>query len=632
MCGILGYFVLQPSSAIAQRFQRALKRLAHRGPDDHGFERVQAKVGEGFLGHTRLSIIDLSRNGHQPMVSPCGRYILIFNGEIYNYRELRVELVELGFKFESNSDTEVLLAAWIAWREKCLPRLTGMFAFAIFDRIEDSLYCARDPFGIKPFFYYADQGQICFGSEIPALVELGGNAIKPNFQKSYEYLVAGRYDDSADTFFEGVHQLLPGHLMRVNLGSLVSLNISEWWRPRIEESCRLSFADAAENLRAMFLDNIRLHLRSDVRVGAALSGGLDSSAIVCAMRHVEPEMPIHTFSFVARGTSVDEEKWADIVNQHVGAVSHKVLVTPEAWVSDLDDMIRVQGEPFGSTSIYAQYRVYRLAKENGVTVTLDGQGADELLAGYDGYPVQRVRSLIDANRHLDAVRFLRAWGGQWPGRSTSNTLKQLVSPLVPRGLRGVALKAVGREPVPGWLDGAFIKGAAIRPFLYKTDSSGDVPKGRHLMHILRESLTGKGLNALLRHGDRNSMRWSVESRVPFLTANMAEFLLSLPENYLISDGGETKHIFRAAMRGIVPDSILDRRDKIGFQSPERDWLTAARPSIKKILDEAEEVPILNAPVCRDVVGRMLNGQMAFSSLAWRIINYTRWYQLATSGF
>lgn len=631
MCGILGYFVLKHSSGIEQRFHRALKKLSHRGPDDYGLERVQTNAGEGFLGHTRLSIIDLSKYGHQPMFSGCGRYTMIFNGEIYNYRELRVELADLGFKFESNSDTEVLLAAWIAWREKCLLRLTGMFAFAIFDRIEDSLYCVRDPFGIKPFFYYADREQIFLGSEIPALVELGGHAIKPNFQKSYEYLVAGRYDDSTDTFFEGLYQLPPGHLMRVDLGDSVKVNISKWWQPKIEESCHLSFADASERLRAMFLNNIRFHLRSDVPVGAALSGGLDSSAIVCAMRHVEPKLPIHTFSFVARGTSVDEEKWVDIVNQHVGAVSHKVLVIPEDWTSDLDDMIKAQGEPFGSTSIYAQYRVYRLAKEIGVTVTLDGQGADELLAGYNGYPVQRVRSLVDSNHYLGAVRFLHEWG-KWPGRSISNTLRQLVSPLVPPGLRGLALRAVDREPVPVWLNSKFIRENTISPFLYQTDSPLDIPKARHLMHILRESLTGKGLNALLRHGDRNSMRWSVESRVPFLTRDLAEFTLSLPENYLVSNSGETKHIFRAAMRGIVPDSILDRKDKIGFQSPEREWLNAAKPSIKKILEEAEEVPLLNAPACRDVVERMLNGQAVYGGLAWRIINYSRWYRLSTSGF
>jgi len=631
MCGILGYFALRPSSERFQLFQNALKKLFHRGPDDHGFERVQTTFGEGYLGHTRLSIIDLSNSGHQPMVSSCGRYTLIFNGEIYNYRELRAKLVQIGFEFTSNSDTEVLLAAWMAWRERCLERLTGMFAFAVFDRVEETLHCARDPFGIKPFFYYADQGKICFGSEIPALVELIGNDIKPNFQKSYEYLVSGRYDDSEDTFFEGVHQLLPGCLMQVNLSSFNSLNISQWWYPSIEESCSMSFADAAQHLRILFLDNIRLHLRSDVPIGAALSGGLDSSAIVCAMRHVEPDIPIHTFSFVARGTSVDEEKWVDIVNQHVGAVSHKVLLNPEDWISDLDDMIRVQGEPFGSTSIYAQYRVYKLAKEKGVTVTLDGQGADELLAGYNGYPFQRVRSFLETNRYLDAIRFLCQWS-RWPGRSTSNVVKQLISPLVPRGFRGVALRSVGREPVPTWLNGEFVKKAEIRPFLYKNELSSDIPRGRHVMHMLRESLTGKGLNALLRHGDRNSMKWSVESRVPFLAGNVAEFLLSLPESYLISNGGETKHIFRAAMRGIVPDSILDRRDKIGFQSPERDWLTAARPHIEKILDEAEDVPLLNVTACRDIVARMLNGQMDFSSLAWRIINYSRWYRLATSGF
>jgi asparagine synthase (glutamine-hydrolysing) len=631
MCGIIGILSLNVLLDREQNFKEAIKKLSHRGPDDFGYEHIQINAGEGWFGHTRLSIIDLSNSGHQPMISSCGRYTLVFNGEIYNYRELRSELVNLGYEFCSNSDTEVLLNAWIEWGEKCLARLKGMFAFAIFDRSKNSIYCARDAFGIKPFFYYFDKNEICFSSEIPALVKLLEKTIKPNFQKGYEYLVAGRYDDSPDTFFEGVYQLLPGHLMRVTLGTEVRLNTSEWWIPSIAERSDLSFSDAAEKLRKMFLDNIKLHMRSDVPLGAALSGGLDSSAIVCAMRHVEPELPIYTFSFVARGTSVDEENWVDIVNQHVGAIGHKVFVKTDELVADLDDMIRVQGEPFGSTSIYAQYRLYRLAREAGVTVTLDGQGADELLAGYDGYPVQRIRSLIDANRYLDAFRFLRAWS-YFPGRSTSNVLKQLISPLVPQSLLRTALKTVGRNPLPSWLDTNFIKSSGIKPFTYVNDSSRYSPKGRHLMHILRASLKCQGLNALLRHGDRNSMRWSIESRVPFLTTDIAEFLLSLPESFLISDRGETKHIFRVAMRGIVPNAILERKDKVGFQSPEKDWLTDARPLIEKILEDAKYVPILNNQQCIDIVKKMLNGELQYSSLSWRIINYIRWYRLATSGF
>jgi asparagine synthase (glutamine-hydrolysing) len=631
MCGILGYYSLNPFPDLKHSFEKSLKKLFHRGPDDYGYEQIQVKNGEGWLGHTRLSIIDLSKSGKQPMVSVCGRYTLVFNGEIYNYKELRIELTLLGYNFISDSDTEVLLISWIKWREKCLARLTGMFAFAIFDRLEKTIHCVRDSFGIKPFFYYIDKERICFCSEIPPIVNIVDRNIGPNFQRGYEYLVAGRYDNSTDTFFDGIHQLLPGHLMRVSIDSAVTFNISEWWQPSIDEGCNLSFTDAAEKLRDMFLNNVRLHLRSDVPIGAALSGGVDSSAIVCAMRHVEPDLPIHTFSFVARGTSVDEEKWIDIVNHHVGAISHKVQVTPDDWITDLDDMIRVQGEPFGSTSIYAQYRLYKHAKQKGVTVTLDGQGADELLAGYNGYPVQRVRSLIDTNRYLDAIHFLRAWG-QWPDRSISDTLKQLISPLVPPSLLRLTLKAVGRDPFPTWLDIDFIKGGGIQPFLYRSESFNGLPRGRHLSHILRESLKGKGLNALLRHGDRNSMRWSVESRVPFLTAGMAEFLLSLPENYLISDIGETKHIFRTAMRGIVPNKILDRKDKIGFQSPERDWLRAARPAISKILDDVENVPILNNVHCRSLVKKMLNGQIPFNGLAWRIINYVSWYRMAKSGY
>jgi asparagine synthase (glutamine-hydrolysing) len=425
MCGILGTFTHHPLPDQDQRLQSALAALHHRGPDDRGLESFDAVGGRLSLGHARLSIIDLSPGGHQPMHSPTGRYTIVFNGEIYNYRELRQELRALGHAFHTDSDTEVLLATWAQWGTQGLRRLTGMFAFAVYDREARTLTLVRDAFGIKPLFYRIDGGALCFSSEVPSLLELLPAKPELNLQRAYNYLVWGQYDNGSDTFYQGIHHLSPGHWLRIDLQQLAVYRPTDqsvrWWWPSIEERTDLSFEDAAAQLREMFLNSVRLHLRSDVPVGAALSGGVDSSAVVCAMRYLEPDMPIHTFSFVARGSSVDEEAWVDIVNTQVGAIAHKIVVSPEELALDLDDMIRAQGEPFGGTSIYAQYRVFKAAREAGIVVTLDGQGADELLAGYNGYPHGYLRSLLDERRYLEIPAFLSAWAN-WPGRGGKRAL------------------------------------------------------------------------------------------------------------------------------------------------------------------------------------------------------------------
>lgn len=627
MCGIIGGWVPYSfADSLLRSAAVGLSRLAHRGPDDQGRESLTLGDGVLVLNHTRLSIIDLSPGGHQPMHSTDERYTIVFNGEIYNYRELRQELALLGHVFRSDSDTEVLLAGWAQWGKACLPRLRGMFAFAVYDCIEQTLTCVRDAFGIKPFYYHASEEGFLFASEAPALLVLLPNRPALNLQRAYDYLVFGGYDDEEATFFNGVRHLLPGHLLTISLSAAGSPMIERWWWPAITERTDLSFADAADQLRSMFLDNIRLHLRSDVPLGAALSGGVDSSAVVCAIRHVEPDMPIHTFSYVARGSDVDEERWADQINAHVGAISHKIVVAPEELAGDLDDMIHAQGEPFGSTSIYAQFRVFKLARDHSVTVTLDGQGADELLAGYNGYPSPRMRSLVEKRRFVELANFLRAWS-TWPGRSASQGVKALIEPWVPESLRGLAYRVIGRNPAPAWLVTAFFQEHGVEP----NAPGGRAPladeTGRRLVAALRQALTGRGLSALLRHGDRNSMRWSVESRVPFLTTDMAEFLLSLPEPYLISPQGETKHIFRAAMRGIVPDAILDRKDKIGFATPEQTWLRQLDDKVLDWLDAAETLPFLNAAQCRAEVKTIIEGRKRFDFQAWRLVNFCRWAQV-----
>ncbi len=635
MCGIFGCYdsasVLN-SESFDLRLRSAQEHLYHRGPDDQGIEKFLVGSCSGIsagvlaLGHTRLSIIDLSPGGHQPMHSADGRYSIVFNGEIYNYRELRDELITLGHSFHTDSDTEVLLAAWSRWGISALSRFVGMFAFAVYDRQVETLTLIRDAFGIKPLFYKIDNNSISFASESTALLSLLDKQPSFNIQQAYDYLVFGKYDTKASTFYDGVFQLKPGHVHTTDLKSLKSSVQKRWWNPSIEERTDLIFEEAVSIFRKIFLSNIRLHLRSDVSVGAALSGGLDSSAVVCAMRYLEPDMPIHTFSYIARNTVADEEYWVDIVNKHVGAIPHKVFVEPHQIIDDLDALIDLQGEPFLSTSIYAQYRVYSLAQDVGITVTLDGQGADELLAGYNGYPSYVIKSLLDKNQFFRVIRFLNCWS-RWPGRGRLRAFKALLQALLPSNITHFVERFIVWLDVHTWLNIDYLIGEGV--VLTPTPSerlAGDV-RGRRLVAALREALTSNGLPSLLRHGDRNSMRCSIESRVPFLTIELAEFLLSLPESYLLGPDGETKRIFRAAMRGIVPDEILDRRDKIGFQTPEHSWLSAQTQLLDDTVSASKNIPYIYSHNFRSYLHKILFGNKLVRRRIWPLINYIRWLKL-----
>lgn len=623
MCGILGLW--SPTRGQHGRLvEKALHELDHRGPNDRGIEWFETPGGSLALAHTRLSIIDLSAGGHQPMNSPCGRWSMIYNGEIYNYRELRRDLEAAGEVFATASDTEVLLRAWMIWGAAGLKRLTGMFAFAVIDRERHTLSLVRDAFGIKPLFYRRNQRGFAFASESKAITALDSEGPRLNLQRAYRYLVLGSYDDGDDTFLDGIVQLPPAHWLDVDLVDGSHGPPQRWWYPAIAERS-ITFPVAVEELRERFLDSVKLHLRSDVRLGAALSGGIDSSAVVCAMRKLEPDLPIHTFTFVARGSPLDEETWADLVNAKVGADPHKVVVDPAELADDLDDMIRIQDEPFGSTSIYAQYRVFRLVREQGVTVTLDGQGADELLAGYGGYPGPSLNSLLERREFGRLARLAANWS-RGPGRSRRQAALALLGQRVPSRWRRAALALVNRSVSPDWLDDAFLTEQGVEiddPGLARSDEG----RGRRLAETLRTALTGGGLQALLRHGDRNAMRWSVESRVPFLTVPLAEFLLSLPEHYLLSDGGETKHVFRAAMRGIVPDAILDRKDKIGFATPEGAWFAKLAPTVRHWIADAPDLPFVRQDVLQKRFAAVLSGERPLDGMLWRFINFYRWLQL-----
>lgn len=639
MCGILGFFTLDPISEFDQRIKESINALRHRGPDEQTHEQYQVSDGTLVFGHARLSIIDLSPGGRQPKQSSDGRFSLIFNGEIYNYKELRRELESQGVPFHTNSDTEVLLACWKLWGADCLSKLRGMFAFLMLDRQNKTLTCVRDAFGIKPLFYHLNNRSLVIASELRPLLKLIPHKPKLNHQQAIEYLLHDRYDTGEKTFFKGISQLPPGHLMEIHLEELSqtskegkpphSQSAKRWWYPSIEERTDLNFKQASEKLREMFLENIRLHLRSDVPLGAALSGGIDSSAVVCAIRRQEPDLPIQTFSFIARGSPVDEEAWVDLVNSHISATPHKVIIEPGDIANDLDDLIFTQGEPFGGTSIYAQYRVFKLAKDHGIIVTLDGQGADELLAGYHGYHDSRMLSMIERGEFGKLTEFVHGWS-QWPGRSLGYSLRTALRQILPNGVVRLE-RSLRRNPALEWMNQKALDNLGIQNPSLQNGTGNWIRQpqahGRRLAESLRAALTGNGLGALLRHGDRNSMRWSIESRVPFLTNDMAEFVLSLPEHFLVSSKGETKHIFRKAMRGIVPDAVLDRKDKIGFATPEGSWLRVVGEKALGWTQSAERVRFLRPEPMRESLRRVLSGQAPFTQQTWRFLNFCRWLDL-----
>lgn len=634
MCGIFGFIRTSPGPSDPAREKALLGRLLHRGPDDKGVLYVTgggtqisqdpepySDVAAGFL-HRRLSILDLSEAGRQPMSTPDGRYYLSFNGEIYNYEDLRMELERLGHTFHSTGDTEVLLHALATWGTEALPRLVGMFALSLLDTAERKMLLARDFAGIKPLYYSQTSEGFAFASEITPLLDLPGVSRRINPQRAYDYLRHGLTDHGGETTWADVRQLPSCHFMWVDLDRPDRL-IPERYTPAVfqrEES--LSFEQAAEKLRETFLESIRLHMQSDVPVGAALSGGIDSSAVVSGMRHLYPDAELHAFSYIATDPRISEERWIDLVGAHAGLRLHKVSPTPDEMVADLDELIRIQEEPFGSTSIYAQFRVFKLAREAGIKVMLDGQGADELFGGYKLHVAARLASMIRKGEWSRAWQYVRHLKHSPMAGGRLNQVLYAMGMLAPEKVQAPMMRFTGREADPSWLVTSWFEERGVRrsPHQWRSES-------KEVLHeMLRRTFEETSLPMLLRYEDRNSMAFSIESRVPFVTPPLLYFVSSLPESFLIDDRATTKAIFRKAMRGIVPDAILDRRDKVAFATPETEWLARMKPWVESVLgsETINRIPLLDPVVVRESWQNVLNAKTGEWRTVWRWINFVRW--------
>lgn len=558
MCGIFGG-VTDSRGAAQSLLDRSLC-LQHRGPDSEGRIIISSGTATVFGHHYRLAIQDLSQAADQPMESASGRHTIIFNGEIYNIDHLRQMLpTSVQLSLTSTSDTEVLLELWEALGPKALDHLEGMFALAIFDWDQRVLHLARDMFGVKPLFFTFSESSFSFSSEIEPLVE--GPKHQLNARELAEFLILDRYDRHAETVFRGIFQVPPGGSIAVPF-DLPKPNEGAWISERMPELQALDWEDALKLVREEFFRSVELHMIGDAPLAFALSGGLDSSAIVCVARILFPHVPIHTFSYISEDPKQTEEHWIDLVNDKVGAIAHKVRLRD--YQSDVEpfEFSRKQGAPFNNVHFFAQYLVFRAARESGFKVILEGQGGDEILGGYDGYLSARLSKFLSEGHLKAGTAMLRELD-----RSRSEKVNILLSALlrvihpsvfrkstsVIRNIRKIGAPRVERA-------------RAGKLGVMLSTHSQNLPLTDGIRGELWRSATWDLLPRILRHGDRNAMAHGVENRVPFLGQRFARTMLSLPDDYLVGSDGGTKLIFREAMRGVVPDVIIDRKDKKGFEA------------------------------------------------------------------
>ncbi len=594
VCGIGG--IVGGPPAAAATLERMAAEMAHRGPDGQG---IWSDEGAG-LAFRRLAIIDLDERSNQPM--HLGSLHLVFNGEIYNYIELRAELRPLGHAFHTEGDAEVLLHAWAQWGEGALDRFNGMFAFAIWDDASGALTLATDPFAEKPLFYHRRGDRLTFASDVRALRAADPTIGVPDQRALRDYLALAAMPALPATFFADVQRLPPAHLARFVSGAF---ELRRYWTPREVDAPKRP-EEAAEALAELLTDSVRLRLRSDVPVGTSLSGGIDSSAIVSCCARLAGDHRRHAFTAAFDGFARDEWRYASEVAVVAGVeCHHAVRPSFDELLRDLERLVRDQEEPFTSTSIYAQWRVMAAAQEAGVTVMLDGQGADELFGGYAGSDGWALASM--------------GWRAALSGVARDPRLAMplavaLGSPRAPEPL-AVRYRLRGASP---YVTAEAAHAAAREPVAEPTWT----PEGSPLRRALLTQAFRSSLPQLLRFADRNSMAHSIELRLPFLDRRVAEFALSLPAKVLYRDGYR-KQVLRDAVRAEVPAEILARRDKVGYETPEARWFNTAdgRSRIAAILlDGGSDGRLDRQAVERDLA----NGAWRDVGAIWRAVNAELW--------
>lgn len=593
MCAIAGIYSLKGRPLKAQVLSRMNGLMKHRGPDGQGYllvdtqlnkfkyyaqpEEMNCASGNGLntdlaLAHRRLSIIDLSEAGRQPMCSEDGQIWVVCNGEIFNYVELREDLVALGHRFKSRCDTEVIVHAYEAFGVDCVKYFNGMWAFTLWDARKKMLFCSRDRFGIKPYYYYFNGKIFSFASEIKALLLV--NRAQPNERAVFNYLVKsfGFIDVTEETLFQHIYQLLPAHNLIVSAGGI---RCKRYWEAG-ERRLAYSEQEAVEQFRALFVDAVRIRMRSDVQVAGALSGGLDSSAITCVIKKTLNINNYETYSACFDSAEYDERPYIRAVVEDTQFKDNYVFPDSTSLFDVIQKQLWFQDEPFNAMWVHSQWFIYQRAAENGVKVFLNGHGSDESLGGYYPHFPALWAELLRRFHWKKLFQEISSFRARQNGRAlpVSAIARHLFSYYAPARLKELLSKEAD------FLRAAFL--AEQRGNVYRYEN----PQKDLLNRYLYESLFIAPIRGMLHFDDRNSMAHSIEARVPFLDYRLIELVFGLPGAYKLKNG-TNKFILREAMRDVLPPAILQRYAKKGFSSAAPQWFRQEKGYLRNLFNSPE---------------------------------------------
>ncbi len=602
MCGICGFN--WNDEKLCSDMADALK---HRGPDDEGFyfnENIS-------LGHRRLSIIDL-KTGHQPIYNEDKTICIIYNGEIYNYLELRKDL-EIKHKFYTNTDTEVILHAYEEWGKNCLNKFNGMWAFCIYDKNKNILFLARDRFGIKPLYYYFKNNEFIFASEIKAILRHDIERV-PNELLIFDYLMYNIVDHTNETFFKGINKIPKGHFAVFDIKNN-KLNIERYWTLKLSQEDNLG---DERKIKDLFLDSVRLRLRSDVPVGSCLSGGIDSSSIVCTLSKMIDNKNINTFSAIFPGEDIDESEHIKTVIERTGVRANFTTPSGKELMKDIIKFVYHQEEPLTGPGVYTQFRVMKLAHEKRLKVLLDGQGADELLAGYKYFFGYYFKELLKNGKISTLIREVVPY---YKKHRRFYEVGMMLYLFLPYSFKRYMFQRENR----------YVNNHFMREYQKKSTYLKDFIDSKSLNDSLLKHFEYK-LGHLLNWEDKNSMAFSIETRLPFLDYRFVKYLFSLPSSSKIKNG-ETKAIFRKAMKGILPYRILQRQDKLGFATPEDEWIKIPKVSefVRDIINSKrfKERGYFNANYIKKMFEDTDKEGVVWSNskLIWKVVLLELWFRI-----
>jgi len=623
MCGISGIINFDGQPVDQSSINKMMVAMKHRGPDDQGIF-LDKNIGLGFV---RLSIIDLSENGHQPMQDLSGQYLIIYNGEVYNFIEIRKKLIKKGYHFNSNTDTEVVLNSYIEWGENCLNYFNGMWSFCIYDLKEKSLFLSRDRYGIKPLYYYYDENKFIFASEIKSILKIANDKLSPNQEAIYNYLVYNRTDYDKTTFYNEINKVGAGYCTKIfinnnsNKNKLIHDNYKKisnniynrkWYDLKRRVNKVETFQNSSEYKDLLF-SSIDLRLRSDVPVGVSLSGGLDSSSILS--RLIDKKLDLNTFSAVyGENLRGDEKNYILEFNNLVKRMNF-VNIGEYDLLDDMNKLLDCHSsEPVVDTSIYASYKVFEEAQKK-IKVTLNGQGADEQLGGYMYFWGHYLKFLL---RKGNLIKLTSELVNNYKNQKNFSTLNFLLYYLSPE-----SIKLKYRIRSTSYLKKDYAESHSRNTEIINLiDNSSSLQDSfiRHFDHKLQH---------LLKWEDINSMHFSIESRLPFLDYRLVEKTLALNEDKILFRG-QTKFILRKALKGYLPEKIRLRKDKVGFETPADNWFRSEsyQKLISKILnsDHFKKMEIIDHHKALNLYDGHLMKKVNISREIWKWINLDYWHK------